>query len=84
MKFRIAALTMMLATGVLASGAYAQSSTQTTEPATHAEKKAAKAQDKADKKAAVAQAKADKKKTKAQGDANDKKADADLDAAKKQ
>jgi hypothetical protein len=80
MKFRIAALTMMLATGLLTSGAYAQ----TTVPTTHAEKKAAKAQDKADKASSVAQAKADKKKTKAQGDADNKKADADLNSAKKQ
>jgi hypothetical protein len=55
-----------------------------TEPMTHADSKAAKAQAKADKKADIAQAKADKKKADAQADADKANADAKVKDAKSQ
>jgi hypothetical protein len=72
-----------LLAGVFATATTASfAQTTTTEP-THADKKAAKKQDKADKDAAVAQAKADKKKTESQLEANDAAADASVKDAKK-
>ncbi|WP_233831485.1 hypothetical protein [Paraburkholderia sp. ZP32-5] len=73
-----------LITACLSSAVFAQTSEPAATPATHADKKAAKAQAKADKKAAVAQAKADKSKTDAQADADKANADANLKDAKKQ
>jgi hypothetical protein len=84
MKRKTHALLAALIAGTFASVSAASFAQTTSDaPMTHADKKAAKKQDKADKDAAVAQAKADKKKTEAQSEANEAAADAKLKNAKK-
>jgi hypothetical protein len=80
----LSALGAALIAGSMTTLAVAQTHDPATEPMTHADSKAAKAQAKADKKADVAQAKADKKKTEAQADADKANADAKVKDAKSQ
>jgi len=80
----VSALCAALIAGGMTTLAVAQTHDPATEPMTHADSKAAKAQAKADKKAEVAQAKADKKKAEAQADADKANADAKVKDAKSQ
>lgn len=73
-----------LVAGCLSAAAIAQSHDPVSEPTTHADKKAAKAQAKADHKTSVAQAKADKQQADAQADADKATADAKEKDAKKE
>ncbi|WP_096717294.1 hypothetical protein [Paraburkholderia acidicola] len=80
----VSAIGMTLVAGCLSAAAVAQSHDPVSEPTTHADKKAAKAQAKADHKTSVAQAKADKQQTDAQADADKATADAKVKDAKKE
>jgi hypothetical protein len=84
-KSTLGALGAALIAGSISTLAVAQTSNDpASQPMTHADSKAAKAQSKADKKANVAQAKADKKKVDAQADADKANADARVKDAKQQ
>ncbi|MFL9872727.1 hypothetical protein [Paraburkholderia megapolitana] len=80
----ISTLGVALVAGCLSAVAVAQSHDPVSEPTTHADKKAAKAQAKADHKTSVAQAKADKQQADAQADADKATADAKEKDAKKE
>jgi hypothetical protein len=77
-------INLLLAAVIAGSAGTAALAQTPSDPATHADTKAAQEQSKADKKAAVAQAKADKQKTEAQSDADKAAADARVQDAKKQ
>ena len=80
----VSTIGIALVAGCLSAAAVAQSHDPVSEPTTHADKKAAKAQAKADHKTSVAQAKADKERADAQADADKSTADAKEKDAKKE
>lgn len=84
MNRTVGALCAALIAGGMTTLAVAQTHDPASEPATHADGKAVKAQAKADRKADVAQAKADRKKLDAQADADKANAKARVKDAKQE